>query len=187
MNFNLNTKIRMRKILIVLFIFTIYNQNISAQEMFTTPDGKQYKATKTWNFICENYALTGILKTQIAKSDKGGILKIAIDVTDAEMYIGGTVYVYLEDFTIITCTDKGIRQNSGKEAIGFYSFSATEMNRLKASPIKDIRFFIKGKETAFSNKIGNFTAKNKINYFDGYDKTIRNSYETEIEIRSLYQ
>lgn len=171
-----------------LFIICLLITRFSAysQDVMTYPDGKQYKATPTWDFICENYALSGVLKTQIAKNEKGGFLKLAIEVTNDQMYLGGTVYLFLSDFSVITCTDKGIREKKGKDAVAYYVLSIAEMNRLKTLSITDIRFAIKGKETTFSNKIGNFTAINKKNYFDRYDKTVRNSFETETHISALY-
>lgn len=176
----------LKKLFLICCIITAYGK-IYAQETMSYPDGKQYKATPTWDFICENYALTGVLKAQIAKTDKGGILKLAVEVTDEQFYIGGTVYLFLSDFSAITCTDKGIRATSGKEVIAFYTLSVSEMNRLKSKTITDIRFVIKGKETAFSSKIGNFTAVNKKKYFEGYDRSVRNSFETETQISALYQ
>lgn len=158
-----------------------------SQETMTLPDGKNYPATSKWDFICRNYTFTGVLNTQIAKTEKGGFLRLSVKVTNDQFYIGGTVYLFLDDNTVITCTDKGVRSFENQYAISFYQFSAVEMQKLKASPIKDIRFSVKGKETSFDSPVGYFTATNKKSYFESYDKTIRNSHETEIEIRSLYK
>jgi hypothetical protein len=160
---------------------------VSSQEIMHTPNGKQYPATQKWDFICENYAFAGILKTQVARTDKGGLLQLAIQVNDPGFYIGGTVYLFLSNNTVITCTDKDIRENKNNQAIAYYIFSIPEMNRLKTSTITDIRFSIKGKESTFSSQIGYFTAKNKKKYFADYNKAIQNNFQTEAEIRSLYK
>jgi hypothetical protein len=170
----------------LIFLALILSINSFSQEMITK-SGQQHKATPEWDFICNNYVYSGILKVQIAKTEKGGLLRLAIDVANNEMFISGTVYLYLDDFTIVACTDKNNREIAGKTAVSYYNFTIPEMNRLKKTAIKDIRFTIKGKESSFSNRIGNFTATNKKKYFEGSDKTIRNSFETEKEIQSLFQ
>jgi len=160
---------------------------VVAQETMIAPGGKIYTASSNWDFICRNYTYTGILKAQIAKTEKAGLLRLSVKVTKEEFYIGGTVYLFLEDNSVITCTDKGAREFIDQYAISFYQFSGVEMQQLKGSPIKNIRFSVKGKETSFDSATGYFTATNKKSYFDSYDKTLRNSHETEIEIRSLYK
>ncbi len=169
-----------------IFLFLLFSISSFSQQTITQ-NGQQFKATNEWDFICKNYVYSGILKVQVAKTDKGGLLRLAIDVTNDEMFIGGTVYLFLDDFTIITCTDKGNRETANKTSVAYYNFTIPEMNRLKSVAIKDIRFTVKGKESSFSNRIGNFTATNKKDYFEKADKTLRNSFETEIEIKSLYQ
>lgn len=160
---------------------------VVSQETMTVSDGKIYPATSNWDFICKNYTYTGILKAQIAKTEKSGLLRLSVKVTKEEFYIGGTVYLFLEDNSVITCVDRGARDFIEQYAISFYQFSAAEMQQLKTSPIRNIRFSVKGKETSFDSATGYFTAINKKSYFDPYDKSVRNSHETEIEIRMLYK
>lgn len=172
----------MKKLVIVLiylhFCFAF------AQEMMTYKDGKQFKGTPNWNFICDDYAYTGILKVQLAKTDKGGILKLAIQVSNNELYIGDRVYIILENGTYIYCADKGIKQNISNESNTFYNLSTSEINKLKSSPIASIRFRIIGKESKFSSPMGFFTAINKIQYFDPYDKS-KNKYQTDVDLKVI--
>ena len=169
---------------ILLFIFSL---SAFSQELMQIKNSKSYPATSTWDFISENYALTGITTIQIAKTEKGGVLKIAIETTDATFAISGIVYVYLTDNTIITCSDKSSRETIGNQIISYYSFSPIEMNKLKATTIESIHFNIKGNPKGFSSQIGNFTALNKKKYFStAFDKTNKR-FDTAHEIKSLYK
>jgi len=177
----------MSKQIILCCLFIISSLSISAQQSITMKDGKQYKATPVWNFICDAYALTGTAQVQIAKTEKGGLLKLGVQVTNNALYIGGTVYIYLEDNSFITCTDKGIREQQDNMTFAYYTFSPAEIGKLRKSPIKDLRFFVKGKQSTFSSQTGNFTATNRESYFELYDKTIKNIFKTNEEVSNLYK
>ena len=144
-------------------------------------------ATATWDFLCERYALTGILSVQLTKTAKGAGLRLSATVSDPAYYIGGTVYLFLADNTIITCTDKGMRYMQQHTAIANYVLTTAEINKLKTTRITDIRFAILGRESAFSSQTGNFTAINRKQYFDVYNDRNANAYPTETEIAELYK
>lgn len=169
---------------IITLLLPLYFCSAFAQEMMTYKDGRQFKGTPIWNFVCDDYAYTGILKVQLAKTEKGGIIKLAIQVSNNGLYIGGRAYIILENGTYIYCTDKGIRETITNESNTFYSLSVTEINKLKTSPIASIRFRIIGTETIFSSQTGYFTAINKINYFDPFDKS-KNKYLTDIALKTI--
>lgn len=168
------------------FCLLLFSPSIFAQEMMTLKDGKQIAATPQWDFICENYALTGTAKIQIAKNDKGGQLKITVATTDAGFFIGGVVYVYLDDQTALVCTDKGIRENKDGQTSAWYTFSVAEMAKLKKTEIQSVRFNIRGASKTFSSQTGNFTAVNKKSYFSLKDNKPA-TFETAAAIAALYQ
>lgn len=170
----------------LLFLFCITSSAIFGQEIMTLPNTKTYPATSNWDFICENYALTGITKVQVAKTEKGGTLRLAIETTNPKFTIAGTVYVFLADNTVIICTDKGIRETKDNQIISYYNFSPIEMNKLKMTEIQSIHFNIAGKADGFSSQIGNFTAVNRKKYFStAFDKS-KKGYDTVAEITLLY-
>lgn len=172
---------------LLLFLFYIVSIPLFSQEFMVYKGSKPYPATSSWDFICENYALTGITKVQIAKTDKGGTLKLALETTNPQFAIAGIVYVYLLDNTILVCTDKGIRESIGNQIVSYYSFSNVEMNKLKKTDIQSIRFNIKGNQTEFSSQTGNFTAINRKAYFaTTFDKT-KKSFDTAPIITLLYK
>ncbi|MDR6967547.1 hypothetical protein J2X31_001558 [Flavobacterium arsenatis] len=172
-----------------LFILLFITQSFfaTAQEKMIAKDGKEYNATSTWKFSCKDYAYTGILEVQIAKTEKGGLLKLGIEVSNETFYIGDTVYIILEDGSYITCTDKGIRELKGKKTIAYYFLTATEMNKLKGILVTDVRFRIKGNEDTFSSKTGHFTAINKKSDFQTFGTSEESkTFDTKTEIKSLY-
>lgn len=149
--------------------------------------GKTYPATDSWDFICEQYALTGICTVTVAKTEKGGLLQLAVATTNPAYTISGTVYIFLTDNTIITCSDKTMREVRDNRILSYYVFSATEMNQLKTTEIQSIHFNIKGNSNLFNSQVGNFTATNRKNYFaTAFDKNVK-SYDTKAAIAKLYQ
>jgi len=168
-------------------LFTLISSfNLSAQNTTVLQDGKQIPAT-SWDFLCERYALTGKANIQIAKTEKGGILKITVDTNGKGFFIGGTAYVYLSDFTAIACTDKTLRVQTDTTTAAYYVLTPIEMVRLKKFDIQSIRFNIRGKADSFSSQIGNFTALNKKSYFGTFGKEDRNIFDTAVEIALLYK
>ncbi|PWA04227.1 hypothetical protein [Flavobacterium psychrotolerans] len=174
----------LKVLIFLLFIVTI---SATSQEQIIIKGLKQYPATSSWNFICENYALSGLANIQIAKTEKGGVLKLAVETTNPSFTIAGTVYVYLIDNSIITCSDKGIRENIGNQIISYYTFSSTEINKLKTTDIQSIHFNIKGISNKFNSQIGNFTAVNRKTYFSTASDKTKKNYATASEISTLYQ
>nr|WP_315173231.1 hypothetical protein [uncultured Flavobacterium sp.] len=168
------------------FLFTLLILSVTgfSQEMISFNSSKKYPATPSWNFICENYALTGFTEVQIAKTEKGGLLKLAVETTNPTYTISGTAYIYLSDNTFIICSDKGNREKIDTKIVSYYSFTPIEMSQLKKNDIQSIRFTIKGIATKFNSQIGNFTAVNKKEYFATYDNSPK-SYHTANEIKAL--
>ncbi len=170
---------------LLLFLMLFISANSFAQGFMTFVDGKKYPSTTSWDFICEKYALTGKTNIQIGKADKGGVMQISVDTTDPAFYIGGTIYVDLEDNSVIVCTDKNLRQATTNGTRSWYIFTPSEMNKLKTINISGVRFYIKGSQQKFSSQTGNFTAINKKAYFSTSELKVE-KFETASEINSLY-
>lgn len=171
-----------KKILFVYFV--LFAASMVAQEI--TFNGKTYPATTNWDFISEQYALSGIAKVQIAKTEKGGLLQLTTATTNSSFTISGTVFLDLIDMTIIVCTDKNLHKVDGNQIISYYFLSPIEMSRLQKTEIQSVRYVIKGKSNTFSSQTGYFTAVNKKAYFaTAYDRS-KKSFDTAAEIKSLY-
>ena len=175
------------KFILMLILGCLSTSTIQSQENSIIFNSKPYPSTPIWNFMCDNYVLSGIASIQIAKTEKGGCLKIGIESNNPSFTISGNLYVDLKDFSAIICKDKAIRSVEGNQIVSYYTLTSGEMNRLQKVDIESIRFFINGKKTSFSSQTGYFTAVNKKKYFHTtYDYTLK-QFETALSIRSLFK
>jgi hypothetical protein len=146
---------------------------------------KAYPATQNYTFICEKYAFSGETNVQVAKTEKGGILKLSIATANAEARIAGGVYVDLANGDVIACVDKNVKETIEGKTTSYYYFTPAEMIKLKKADIQGIRFIIAGNSKSFGNQTGYFTAVNKIDYFSTvYDKS-KKTFDTATTISAL--
>ena len=167
--------------LISIFLISLLNYS---QEIINFK-GKNYNATPIWNFYCEDYAYSSDLKVQIAKTENGGILKLLIETSSENLFIGDKILIILKDGSLIYCGDKKIYQNFGQEKATYYFLTNLEINKLKIFEIENIRFQIIGKETKFSSKTGYFLASKKVNYKEESEK--KDSVNTALDIKLLFK
>ncbi|CAC9977024.1 hypothetical protein [Flavobacterium panici] len=168
-------------LLLLLFISIFAN----AQQTMSVKGSQPFPATQEYTFICEKYAFTGEANIQIAKTDKGGILKITIATSNDKARIAGGLYVDLANADVIACTDKNVKESSEGKTTSYYYFTPAEFAKLKKNDIYAVRFIINGGSNTFGNETGYFTAHNKKNYFSTvYDKS-KKSYDTAKEISVL--
>lgn len=168
-------------LLLLLFISIFAN----AQQTMSVKGSQPFQATQEYTFICEKYAFTGEASIQIAKTDKGGILKITIATSNDTARIAGGLYVDLANADVIACTDKNVKESTDGKTTSYYYFTPAEFAKLKKNDIYAVRFIINGGSNTFGNETGYFTAHNKKNYFStAYDKS-KKSYDTAKEISVL--
>lgn len=164
---------------LTIITFVLISLNAMGQNFIYKGD-KQYQATNTWTFECENYFWHGDLEVQIAKSTTGGYLRLSVNVPPSGIYsISGPAYIYLTDGSMITCSDKGIKDNVDQQAVALYSFTQAEMDRLKTLDIQKIRFTLK-------NNVSSPFEKNSNNYTGKNTKKEANYYQTSYEVTSLF-
>jgi hypothetical protein len=168
-------------LLLLLLLSTIAN----AQETISVKGSKPFPATQNYTFICEKYAFTGETNVQIAKTDKGGILKLTVATSNDAARIAGGVYVDLANADVIPCVDKNIKETADGKTTAYYYFTPAEFAKLKKTDIYAIRFIITGNSKTFGNQTGYFTAVNRMSYFStAYDKS-KKSFDTAKEISVL--
>ena len=165
------------------FILILISSATFAQEKMVLIDKTSIDATEIWNFALEKYSYSGNLKVQIGKNEDSGTLLLQIETSNSNFYIGGTVYLFLEDGNVITCTDKDKRTASDKIVQSYYILTASEINLLKNNKITDVRFRIIGTESQFSSPTGFFKAQNKIINFSAKDL----NYDTTTSITKLFK
>lgn len=165
----------MSKLIQIILLTITFAFTAMAQE-------KPIPSTPLWTFSSPTYEYSGNLELQIKNKNNAGILHLYLTVSDPAFYIGGNVYLFLEDGNVITCTDKNIRSVSGKIIQSQYVITTGEIALLKKQQLTDVRFKVIGNETQFSSPTGYFTAHNKIHSFGFPDKT----YDTVTDIKQLF-
>ncbi|PIF34760.1 hypothetical protein CLU81_5423 [Flavobacterium sp. 9] len=168
-----------------LFVLLLISSFANAQEKMIVNNSKPFPATQNYTFICEKYAFTGEANVQIAKTDKGGILKVTVSTANDKARIAGGLYVDLANADVIPCVDKNVKESSDGKTSAYYYFTPAEFAKLKKTDIYAVRFIISGGPNTFGNQTGYFTAYNKMNYFStAYDKS-KKSFDTAKEISLL--
>ncbi|KFF04657.1 hypothetical protein [Flavobacterium reichenbachii] len=168
-----------------LFLFLLLSTFANAQETITINGSKPFPATQKYTFICEKYAFTGETNVQIAKTDKGGVLKLTIATANDKARIAGGLYVDLANGDVIACLDKNVKESAAGTTTSYYYFTPAEFLKLKKTDVYAIRFIIAGGPNTFGSQTGYFTTYNKMNYFStAYDKS-KKSYDTAKEISIL--
>lgn len=173
----------MLKIFKIAFLYLVVTSAAFAQQEMTLIDQKVIPATPNWTFSSDTYTYSGGIELQIGNNGKGGTLLVQLESSEPTFYIGGTVYLFLEDGNVITCTDKNLRSISGKMIQSYYILTPSEINLLKKKKLTDIRVRIMGTATQFSSPTGFFTARNKIKRFGLTDET----YDTVEVLKQLFK
>lgn len=156
------------------------------QQSNKLPDFNSLLTTPKWNFLCNSYVVNDSIYVQIARNQKGGWLKIAVETTNPINSIGGNLYIDLKDFSTIRCVDKGMNATENKLMIAYFALNQTEMLRLQKNDITAVRFFIKGKGNRFSGQTGYFTALNKKRLLRTTYGTDPGSYSTAPAVKELF-
>lgn len=172
----------MLRIYTLIACFLVASLSVNAQEKLVLEDQKSIPATPVWAFASATYMYSGLVDVQIGNSGQGGTLMVQVKTSDANFFIGGTVYLFLDDGNVITCTDKNKRSITGEMVKSFYTLTASEIKLLKKNKITDVRFRINGIAGPFSSPTGFFTASNKIRSFGLPDKF----FDTVAEIKQVF-
>lgn len=168
-----------------LLIILLMSTFVNAQETMSVNGSKPYPATENYTFICEKYVFTGEANVQIAKTEKGGVLKITIGTANDKTRISGGLYVDLANGDVIPCIDKKVNETTDGKTSSYYYFTPAEMIKLKKNDIKGVRFIVTGNSNAFGDQTGYFTASNKMTYFStAFDKS-KKTFDTAAAIIAL--
>lgn len=169
----------------LFFLFVLISTFANAQQTISVKGSQPYNATQDYTFICEKYVLSGEINAQIAKTEKGGILKLTILTPNDKTKISGGVYVDLANADVIACVDKNVKESVDGKTSAYYYFTPAEMNKLKKSDIYAIRFIVVSTSNVFGNQTDYYTAKNKKAYFSTAYDTSKKTFDTAKEISVL--
>lgn len=165
-------------ILLLMISLPLYSQNIIYR------GSNKYSATEEWKFETPDKFIDE-LSVQVGRTDKGGLLRLSID-SDFDNYIAGNVYVFLEDGTMLTCTDKKIKDKVDGKSVVLYYFTNSEMEKLAELDIMKIRFTLKSSQFGTENYTAENAGKSTLKYIDENLKMVYEYYDTSSAILTLF-
>ena len=151
----------MYKIILTLFLSIFFLIKTQGQNLVFIGE-QSFPCTE--NFILKsNSASERIddLNIVLAKDEMKNLIVVSTKLVRT-VRISGKLIIYLKDGNVITCIDKGIKDNVDDVAITAYYLTSQEISKMKKSNIHSIRYEIKCEE-CYSNPLyeGNYSASNK--------------------------
>lgn len=98
------------------------------------------------------------VKIKIVKNETQGFFVISTPVNNNANRIVGKLLIYLEDGTVISCVDRGIYDCVDDITTTVYYLSSLEIQQMKNSDIRSIRFSFKSNNNYTNSVIENYTA-----------------------------
>ena len=148
----------MKKIILLLFFTLVYSQEGISQNTFFIGE-KMYPCTETFTLTSNSKNYTGYdLDVLIAKNGQAGF--IVVSTERSSVFIKGKLVIYLEDGTIISCTDIGIYDYVDNTATTVYYLTNAEIEKMKMKNINTIRFSLKCGKCTSSSEEGNYSVSN---------------------------
>lgn len=118
-----------------------------------------YPCSYTYSFIQNSDFMRDPLDIIFA-NDNETIMVVVSLKTMTPVRVSGNLFIYLDDNSIITCTDKGKFDYVDNIATTVYPLTSEQLNRLKNTNINKIRYSLKCFDCSESSEEGTFTASN---------------------------
>ena len=116
------------------------------------------------------------LNLVFAKDGAKGLIIVSSKIVST-VRISGKLITYLDDGTVITCIDRGIKDNVDDIASSAYYLTNEELTKMKNSNINTIRYTIKCAECLMNPLYeGNYSASNKGSSKTDYTVVIADFY-----------
>ena len=151
----------MKRILIIVILAIINIPVVNGQNLVFIGENS-YSSTETFTLKSNSDRdyITD-LNLVFAKEGTKGLLVVSSKLVRT-VRISGKLIIYLDDGTVITCVDRGIKDNVDDIASSAYSLTNEELSKLTKSNINTIRYQIECAE-CLSNPLyeGNYSASNK--------------------------
>lgn len=164
------------KNLVIVIIFCVANISLAQNKNIIYSGSKTYESTPTWRF--ELNKGHGSLGLAIGKNKNEGVLLLTIETIIKQIYLKGTVLLFLEDGSVIKCYDKGIKDYLDGRSLSLYNLTAEEIKILMKKRIIKVRFSL------YNNGYESLSADNKkIIFFGSKEKSY---HETNIEVWDLF-
>ena len=131
----------MKRIAPILILILAFAVNMNAQN-FTFIGENSYPSTERFK-LQSNSDKEEIsdLNVVLAKEGETSLVIVSSKLTDV-VKIANKLIIYLDDGTVISCTNRGINDNVDDVAISAYRLTSSEIGKMKESNINTIRFEI---------------------------------------------
>ena len=143
----------------------------------------RYPSTETWEFVVDmDSHFKPKLWVTVAKRSNGGYLMLKGSTSGCfgNCSFSGNIVVFLSNGDLITCFDRGIKDNVNDNFISVYNLTNNEIALLKQYRITQVRFSILNWKT-----ITNYTATNKMTSPIIYQQYPM-SHSTETAVKLLF-
>jgi hypothetical protein len=131
----------MRRIVVLLTLFWGCTINMNAQN-FAFIGENSYLSTERFELVSNSDKEDiGNLKLVFAKDGISPLIIVSSKLTDA-VKIANKLIVYLDDGTVVSCTDRRINDNVDDVATSAYRLTFSEIGKMKGSNINTVRYEI---------------------------------------------
>ena len=166
----------MKQILIIGILAISFTLKTNGQNLVFIGENS-YNCTDTFTLQSNSEdSYSNDLNIVFAKDGEKGLLVVSSKLVSS-VRISGKLIIYLDDGNVITCVDRGIKDNVDDIATTGYHLTDSELNKLKKSNIHTIRYTIKCSE-CLSNPLyeGNHSASNKGSLKTDFPKVVADFY-----------
>lgn len=132
---------------------------------------KRYDATNSISFL-GNGGFADLTIQLAKKNDGSGLILLSKETHTKHEYVGGTIWIYLDDGRILKCFDKGTRDYANQKSTTIYYLTKQEVDILKEINIKSIRYSTKCSGGVITGSCDeNYISENKISFMEpeGHD------------------
>jgi hypothetical protein len=150
----------MKKLLLFLSVMLVFNLTIYGQDFFFLGE-KSYPCTEAFTLQTSSEDLDdNDLKVLFGKDGTNGVIIVSLK-TYSTRRISGKFYIYLDDGTVISCIDRGVKDNVDDIASSVYQLTDEELSKMKSSNINMVRFTIECVGCYLPMHAKNYTASNE--------------------------
>jgi len=166
----------MRQTILIITLALFYAVNVNGQN-FAFIGENSYPSTEKYMLQSNSDKEDiGNLNLVFAKDGTTALIIVSSKLSDV-VKIAEKLIIYLDDGTVISCTDRGINDNVDDVAISAYHLTASELSKMKSSNINTIRFEIVCPVCGqFNSWEGIYSASNKGSSKTDFTKVVSEFY-----------
>lgn len=127
---------------ILIFVFAYFASNCTLAQGFTFIGEKSYPSTAGYHLNSNSDKEDiGDLAVTFAKDSDQALIIVSSKLTGS-VKIANKLIIYLDDGSVISCSDRGINDNVDEVAVSAFYLTKGELIKLRNSNIQTIRFEI---------------------------------------------